>query len=75
MNVILTDPEREVIQAFLTNGGYESLEDWALDSDYTCEKDDEVEWSWFDEDGNEVDIVAAIYGAMEASGFLEEYDS
>jgi hypothetical protein len=53
--------------AFLTEGGYVSVEDWALDSDFTL---DSTTGEWFDDSGNVADIFGAIEGAMEASGHV-----
>lgn len=56
------DPE---IEAFLTEGGYESLEAWMADSDFTF-----VDGEWLHEEGHVVDPVGTIEGAMEACGYV-----
>lgn len=61
------------IQAFLADGGYDSLDDWMEDSDYV--QDDDGYWrypsDYPDENvaGMEVDPEGTIEGAIEASGF------
>lgn len=52
------------MQEFLTKWGYKSVEEWALDSDYEYDDDEDV---WFDEEGWPVDIEAKLYYAIESS--------
>lgn len=59
------------IAAFLADGGYLSVQDWALDSDFRY-SDVSGEWYSLDDLGPwsaPVDIYGAIEGAIEASGF------
>jgi hypothetical protein len=51
---------------FLRAGGYNSLEEWARDSDYT-----ERDGGWVDLDGNPVDLEECLLGAMDAAGVIE----
>lgn len=62
------------LQAFLDNGGYATLEDWAADSDFEYHDDTDT-WHYRSDDYNyemmpdPIDIEIAAYSAMEASGF------
>lgn len=55
-----------VIREFLDDGGYESVEEWAQDSDYRPTSN-----GWVDDNDQPVDIYGAIEGAIEASEFTE----
>ncbi len=62
----------DTIERFLADGGYKSLDEWMLDSEYLYE---DGEWFYSpdypDENiaGQQVDPVGTIMGAIEASGF------
>lgn len=58
----------EAMERYLFEGGYKSVEDWASDSDYFY---DATEGVWLDEMGNDVDIEACFFFALEASGYLD----
>lgn len=47
------------INEYLTANGYASVEEWAADSNY-----ESVSGSWFDEHGNEVDLVSQLHAAL-----------
>jgi hypothetical protein len=65
MDTPLGDTPKE-IAAFLTDGGYESMEAWMRDSDFH----EDTEGNWYQDDtGLETDMEGAIEGAMEACGF------
>jgi hypothetical protein len=60
------DGER-AIERMLEDGGYASVEEWALDSNYWYVKDHD---SWHDDEGYEVDIEwQACTAAYEAGYF------
>lgn len=58
----------EVKAGYLATAGYETIEDWARDSDYT--EQPEGSGNWVDEHGNQVDLDVQLYGALDASGEL-----
>lgn len=64
----MTDTD-EQIRVFLSLGEYKDLDEWMADSDY--ERDEFGEWTY---EGSPVDPEEAIYGAMEACGFLAEWE-
>ena len=55
--------EETLISQYLSKYNYASVRDWARDSDYTQQEDD----TWNDESGNEVDIDACLFYAIEAA--------
>ena len=75
--ICMTTATDHIIQAFLEDGGYETVEEWAEDSDFYQEPES-GDWyvadEYFDRDGrkpepNPVNIYGAIEGAIEASEF------
>ena len=48
------------VYRWLVVNGYEDLNDWGADSDYRRNGD-----SWFDEDGNEVDLWQCLYDVIQ----------
>lgn len=56
------------LAAWLASNGYEDLDAWMADSDYSCTRDtDDRIIGWADEDGNEVNPVDVATYAMEAA--------
>lgn len=53
-----------VVRDYLKATGYDSVEDWALDSNYYYNDDYDV---WCDDEGNPVEIRMMLLGAI---GFL-----
>jgi len=49
---------------YLAAACYETIEDWARDSDYM-----ERDGGWVDEEGNPVDLQEQLLGALEGSDF------
>lgn len=64
--VPMTEEPADVIARFLAEGGYESIEAWALDSDYVLVHDD-AEPCWVDEDDRPVNIPDCLLAAIDAS--------
>jgi hypothetical protein len=62
----ITEYEHDQIERYLALNGYESIEDWAVDSDYT-ETTNPGPTSWQDEFGNYVNLDAQLLAAIEAS--------
>ena len=59
--------EDPTIAAFLKDGGYDDLEEWAEDSDYFYSN---VSGEWHDSDTREtVDLTEQVMAAIESSGF------
>jgi hypothetical protein len=68
----MTTSTDHIIQAFIEDGGYASVEEWAQDSDFRY-VEESGEWYSADDNGpwaSPVDIYGAIEGAIEASGFV-----
>ncbi len=59
--------------AFLADGGYDTIEDWARDSNF---EERDGEWHYDDDfqPAGPVDIEGALHGAMEAA-YLANEDS
>jgi hypothetical protein len=51
------------MEAYLKACGYKSVEEWALDSDFEYDDDQDV---WFNEDGNPVDIEEQLYYVIDS---------
>lgn len=66
-----TTEQRAQLEVFLLQGGYSSVEDWAQDSDYIKR---DGEWYLMDHRDQRVDILECIFDAMDACGFLAEWD-
>ena len=71
----LIDPaDRVILDKYLHDEGYATVEDWALDSDYFC-RDGE----WYatglvdtEEDTGPYDLEIQLYWALEAAGYFDE---
>lgn len=59
----LSESERMVAD-YLQANEYASVEEWALDSDYTYDDDHDV---WYDDERNCVDIESKIVDAIDSS--------
>jgi hypothetical protein len=57
------------VVAFLTDGGYATLDDWMADSDYR----QDAEGQWFTDEGHPADPLGAVEGAMEAAAFRDAH--
>jgi hypothetical protein len=58
--------QTELVDEFLKDGGYSSIDDWMKDSDYEF-----VDNNWW-YNSTLVDANECIWDAMDACGFLEE---
>jgi hypothetical protein len=65
------DPDFEptTISGWLTKGGYDTVEEWMLDSDYHLD----INGDWRDDEGFGVDPIGCIEGAMEAQAEAEAH--
>jgi hypothetical protein len=80
-NDTITDEEQTIIDAYLVENDYASLEEWAEDSDYLY--DDELD-EWFDgieieglthPMGNMVDLRVQLLIAIAAAALWDEIDA
>lgn len=74
INNALTDVDREQVATYLRENGYDSLEEWALDSDY---RQNEVSTEWHNladpmPFADPVDIEVACFQAIEAAGEAQD---
>lgn len=70
MAAIISPPrfDRPTAHPTVAVPGYDSVESWALDSDFYPDYDEDAVSPWVDEVGNPVDILDACVEAHEASG-------
>lgn len=54
----------QVIADYLQANGYASVEEWALDSDYTYDDDHDV---WYDDERTCIDIESKLLDAIDSS--------
>ena len=55
--------EEKLIAKYLENSGYKSVEEWALDSDYVYDDNEDI---WLDEEGNVVDIEQKLWYTIDS---------
>lgn len=65
----LGEEDRLLIEAFLKDGGYKSITEWAKDSDYHFNPATD---EWRNENGDAMSITECILGAIDACGFGQE---
>jgi hypothetical protein len=51
------------MKAYLKACGYKSVEEWALDSDFEYDDDQDI---WFNDEGNPVDIEEQLYYVIDS---------
>lgn len=59
------------LERMLKAGGYETVEEWAHDSDYLYDDDYDM---WYDDDGYAVDIESKAVDAAWEAGYFEKDD-
>lgn len=66
----ITPSEQKAMLAYLNDNNYDTIEDWAMDSDYR--KSDNGLF-WLNEEGHITDLWHSLFFAMEACGDLDKY--
>jgi hypothetical protein len=51
------------MEAYLKAWGYKNVEEWALDSDFEYDDDEDI---WFNDEGNPVDIEEQLYYVIDS---------
>lgn len=54
----------DLVACFLEDAGYDTVSEWAFDSDYR-----RYQGEWWDETGHRVDIEECLIAAIEACGY------